>query len=147
MTTGTTTSEAAQLGAALADYIRGRKTFRTSRVEDAFRTVPRHVFLPDVDLEEAYAPRQVKRADDGTAVSSASSPNLVAEMLELLDVQPGHRVLEMEPAEHLDLWLVTTNSPTSFGRLSAGSAACAKGLLDPALRWAGATLYHGGTIA
>lgn len=328
VTTDTTTSDPAQLRAALADYIRGRKTFRTLRVEDAFRTVPRHVFLPGVDLEAAYGPRQVvtKRADDGTAVSSASSPNLVAGMLELLDVQLCHRVLEVgaatginaallaelagptgrvvtieldddlaigardglaaagyhqvevicgdgalghppsapydriivtagawdiapgwwqqlavggrlvvplrlhgsgltralafdfhqpdrmvstsalvcgfvpmrgaaeqaehhvrldddvvleldpadlpnqaalahalaypahehwtgiqvhdeEPAEHLDLWLTTTNSPNSFGRLSVGSAVRASGLLDPALRWAGATLYNGGTIA
>jgi protein-L-isoaspartate(D-aspartate) O-methyltransferase len=108
VTTGTTTSDPAQLRAALADYIRGRKTFRTSRVEDAFRTVPRHVFLPGVDLETAYAPRQVvtKRADDGTAVSSASSPNLVAEMLELLDVQFGHRILEIGAATGINAALL-----------------------------------------
>lgn len=328
VSTVTTTSDPAQLRTALADYIRGRKTFRTSRVEHAFRTVPRHVFLPGVDLETAYAPRPVvtKRADDGTAVSSASSPNLVAEMLELLDVRLGHRILEIgaatginaallaelagptgqvvtieldddlatgardglaaagyhqvqvicgdgalghaasatydrivvtagawditpawwqqlavggrlvvplrlhgsgltrvlafdlhqpdlmvstsaqvcgfvpmrgadeqaehhvrldddvvlkldtadlpdetalahalthpahehwtgvqvhdeQPAEHLDLWLTTTDSARSFGRLSVGSAARASGLVDPALRWAGATLYDGGTIA
>lgn len=100
MTADPTSSDPAQLRAALADYIRGRKTFRTARVEDAFRTVPRHVFLPGVDLEAAYAPRPVvtKRADDGTSVSSASSPNLVAEMLELLDVQLGHRILEIGAA-------------------------------------------------
>ncbi|MGH4020334.1 MAG: methyltransferase, FxLD system [Pseudonocardiaceae bacterium] len=328
MTTDTAAADPAELRAALADYIRGRLTFRTTRVEDAFRTVPRHLFLPGVDLDAAYAPRPVvtKRADDGTAVSSASSPNLVAEMLELLDVHPGHRVLEIgaatginaallaelvgptgdvvtieldddlatgaraglaaagypqvevicgdgalghpagapydritvtagawdissawwqqlavggrsvvplrlhgsgltrvlpfdlhqpdcmvsttayvcgfvpmrgtaeqaehhvrladdvvlnidpadlpdetalaqalthpahqhwtgihvhddEPAEHLDLWLATTDSATNFGRLSVGSAARASGLIDPALRWAGAALYHHGTIA
>ncbi|MGH3980411.1 MAG: hypothetical protein ACRDRZ_15625 [Pseudonocardiaceae bacterium] len=108
MTTDTTAADPGQLRAALADYIRGRKTFRTSRVEDAFRTVPRHVFLPAVDLEAAYAPRPVvtKRADDGTAVSSASSPNLVAEMLELLDVRPGHRVLEIGAATGINAALL-----------------------------------------
>lgn len=108
VSTDTTTSDTVQLRAALADYIRGRKTFRTSRVEDAFRTVPRHVFLPGVDLETAYAPRPVvtKRADDGTTVSSASSPNLVAEMLELLDVQPGHRVLEIGAATGINAALL-----------------------------------------
>jgi protein-L-isoaspartate(D-aspartate) O-methyltransferase len=108
VTTDTTISDPAQLRMALADYIRGRKTFRTSRVEHAFRTVPRHVFLPGVDLETAYAPRQVvtKRADDGTAVSSASSPNLVAEMLELLDVQFGHRILEVGAATGINAALL-----------------------------------------
>ena len=32
---------------------------------------------------------------NGSAISSASSPNLVAGMLEQLDIQPGHRVLEI----------------------------------------------------
>jgi methyltransferase of FxLD system len=93
---------------ALADYIRGRKTFRTSRVEHAFQTVPRHVFLPGVDLEAAYAPPPVvtKRADDGTAVSSAPSPNLVAGMLELLDVQLGHRILEIGAATGINAALL-----------------------------------------
>ncbi|MGH4010190.1 MAG: hypothetical protein ACRDTH_18880 [Pseudonocardiaceae bacterium] len=59
----------------------------------------------------------------------------------------GIKVHDDEPAEHLDLWLTTTNSPHSFGQLSVGSAARASGLINPALRWAGATLYNGGTIA
>ena len=67
---------------------------RMIEVETAFLTVPRHVFLPGVDLREAYSPKVVvtKRADNGTAISSASAPNLVAEMLEQLEVQPGHRL-------------------------------------------------------
>ena len=61
---------------------------------------PRHLFLPSIDLTTAYAPKQVvtKHADDGTAVSSASSPNIVAKMLEQLGVHPGHRVLEIGAA-------------------------------------------------
>lgn len=326
--TGTPTVKPEQLRAALVDFIDGLGTFRTSQVRDAFRTVPRHLFLPGVDLTTAYGPKPVvtKRADDGTAVSSASSPNIVATMLEQLDVAPGHRVLEIgaatgvnaallgelvgptgsvvtieldddladgarekltltgydqvevicgdgalgyparapydriivtagawdlpsawwqqlavggrlvvplrlhgsgltrsiafdleepgrmvsastavcgfvplrgaaemgerhvrladdvilkldgddlpdeaapahtlthpaheqwtglrvrhdEPAEHLDLWLATTNSGPIFGRLSVGSTARAIGLVNPALRWAGATLYDSGTIA
>ncbi|MGH3997784.1 MAG: methyltransferase, FxLD system, partial [Pseudonocardiaceae bacterium] len=74
--------------------------FRTSQVEAAFRAVPRHLFLSPLDLEAAYEPRVVvtKRAEDGTAISSASHPNLVASMLEQLDIQPGHRVLEIGSA-------------------------------------------------
>jgi protein-L-isoaspartate(D-aspartate) O-methyltransferase len=95
--TNTATPDAEQLRAALTDYIRRRRTFRAPQVEAAFLAVPRHLFLPGVDLQTAYAPRVVvtKRADDGTAISSASHPNLVATMLEQLNVRPGHRVLEI----------------------------------------------------
>lgn len=327
-TTTTTTADPEQLREALVSFIDGFGTFRTTQVKDAFRAVPRHMFLPDVDLTTAYAPKPVvtRRADDGTAVSSASSPHVVATMLEQLEVAPGHRLLEIgaatginaallaelvgptgivvtieldddlaagartnltatgynqvevicgdgalgyparapydriivtagawdivsawwhqlavggrlvvplrlhgsgltrsiafdleatgrmvstraavcgfvpmrgaaamsephvrladdviltldaddlpdepalaqalthpaydhwtgvqvrheEPAEHLDLWLATTNSGARFGRLSVGSAARALGLVNPATRWAGATLYDGGSIA
>ncbi len=107
-TIDTTTPDPEKLRTVLADYISGRGTFRTPQVEAAFRTVPRHLFLPGVDLKTAYAPQQVvtKRADDGTAVSSASSPNLVAEMLEQLDVAPGHRVLEIGAATGINAALL-----------------------------------------
>jgi protein-L-isoaspartate(D-aspartate) O-methyltransferase len=109
MTTDSTpTPDAAQLRAGLADYIRGLGTFRTPQVEAAFRTVPRHLFLPSVDLVTAYAPQVVitKRAEDGSALSSASHPNLVASMLEELDVQPGHRVLEIGAATGINAALL-----------------------------------------
>jgi protein-L-isoaspartate(D-aspartate) O-methyltransferase len=101
-------AEAERLRAALADHMRGRRTFRTAQVENAFRTVPRHVFLPTVDLEAAYAPRPVvtKRAEDGTAISATSSPCLVAEMLELLAVQPGQQVLEIGSATGINTALL-----------------------------------------
>ncbi|NRQ30615.1 methyltransferase, FxLD system [Nonomuraea sp. NN258] len=86
-----------QLRDALADYIRGRGTFTTERVEAAFLTVPRHLFLPGEELQDAYAPKVIKTkyGQDGTAISSASNPNLVAAMLEQLDLQPGQHVLEI----------------------------------------------------
>jgi protein-L-isoaspartate(D-aspartate) O-methyltransferase len=88
---------AGQLRAALADHIAGRGTFRSPGVETAFRTVPRHLFLPGTDLATAYAPQVViiKRSDQGAALSSASSPNLVAAMLEQLAVRPGDQILEV----------------------------------------------------
>lgn len=69
----------------------------TDRVEHALRLVPRHLFLPEVDVEDAYADVAVlfKRSHDGTPISSASQPTMVAAMLELLDVRSGHRVLEV----------------------------------------------------
>lgn len=83
-------------------------SFRTPQVKDAFRAVPRHVFLPGVDLATAYAPKPVvtKRAEDGSAISSASSPSMVATMLEQLDVRPGHRVLEIGAATGINAALL-----------------------------------------
>jgi protein-L-isoaspartate O-methyltransferase len=43
---------AAQLRDALADYIKGWGTFQTPQVEAAFRTVPRHLFLPRASASE-----------------------------------------------------------------------------------------------
>jgi protein-L-isoaspartate(D-aspartate) O-methyltransferase len=107
-TTDILSPDPADLRAALVDHIRGRGTFRTPEVETAFLTVPRHLFLPGVDPQEAYSPKVVvtKRADNGTAISSASAPNLVAEMLEQLEVQPGHRVLEIGAATGINAALM-----------------------------------------
>jgi protein-L-isoaspartate(D-aspartate) O-methyltransferase len=67
------------------------------RVLDAIRTVPRHAFVPGVDLADAYNPDLAvitKRDTAGTSLSCASVPYLVAAMLEQLDVRDGHRVFE-----------------------------------------------------
>ena len=111
VTMHTTTPETAdpqQLRDALVATIDSLGTFRTAAVKDAFRTVPRHLFLPGVDLPTAYAPKQVvtKRAANGTATSSASSPNIVATMLEQLDVAPGMRVLEIGAATGINAALL-----------------------------------------
>lgn len=74
-------------------------TARTTspRVQEAMRTVPRHEFVPAAPLEQAYDNVAVitKRADDGTSLSCASVPSLVAVMLDKLDVRPGDRILEI----------------------------------------------------
>jgi protein-L-isoaspartate(D-aspartate) O-methyltransferase len=108
VTTHTTIASPQQLRAHLVETITARGTFRTPAVEAAFRAVPRHVFLPGVSLEEAYSPHPVitKRAEDGSALSSASQPNLVAAMLEQLDVRPGMRVLEIGAATGINAALL-----------------------------------------
>lgn len=105
----TPTADVQQLRARLVDKIDSLGTFRTDAVRDAFRTVPRHLFLPDVDLATAWAPKQVvtKRAEDGTAISSASSPNIVARMLEQLAAEPGQRVLEIGAATGINAALLS----------------------------------------
>jgi protein-L-isoaspartate(D-aspartate) O-methyltransferase len=102
------TDRANQLRNDLADYIKSWGTFRTPQVEAAFRTVPRHLFLPGVDLDIAYGRKPVitRRAADGTSVSSASSPKLVAAMLEQLAVEPGQKVLEIGAATGINAALL-----------------------------------------
>lgn len=67
-------------------------------VTAAMRTVPRHLFVPQVSLEHAYADTDTvvtRSDDDGVATSSASAPWLVGLMLDQLQLRPGLRVLEI----------------------------------------------------
>ena len=107
--TDQTTADPERLREALVAFIDRLGTFRTPEVRDAFRTVPRHLFLPGVDVATAYARKAVvtKRAADGTAVSSASGPNIVATMLEQLQAVSGHRVLEIGAATGINAALLT----------------------------------------
>jgi len=80
----------------MVDALVAEERVHSAAVEEALRTVPRHVFLPDVDLEDAYADQAVPvQHVDGVATSSASQPSMVAIMLEQLALAPGHRVLEI----------------------------------------------------
>ena len=65
-------------------------------VLDAFARVPRHHFLPQVPLETVYTDDAIVTRDEGgIPTSSSSQPSLMARMLDLLDVAPGRRVLEI----------------------------------------------------
>jgi protein-L-isoaspartate(D-aspartate) O-methyltransferase len=69
----------------------------SAAVSRAMEAVPRHKFVPGVAIAEAYAnqPVIIKRDAEGNGLSSASQPSIMATMLEQLDIQPGHRVLEI----------------------------------------------------
>jgi protein-L-isoaspartate(D-aspartate) O-methyltransferase len=65
-------------------------------VKRALLAVPRHLFIPDVPISDAYADVAIPTHwEQGKAVSSASQPAIVAVMLQQLQVQPGMRVLEI----------------------------------------------------
>lgn len=104
------TGSADELRAKLADRLVKDGTVRTDAVEAAFRQVPRHLFLPDVPLVEAYAdePVYTKHEGDGTRISAASQPKIVAMMLEQLAVQPGERLLELGAATGYNAALMAT---------------------------------------
>jgi protein-L-isoaspartate(D-aspartate) O-methyltransferase len=80
----------------LVDCLKAGGSLRAAAVEAAFRSVPRHVFLPDVAIENVYTDRAfpTKHAD-GRPISSSSQPAIMAIMLEQLGLQPGQRVLEI----------------------------------------------------
>jgi protein-L-isoaspartate(D-aspartate) O-methyltransferase len=82
---------------AMVDRLRDWQVVCSEPVENAMRAVPRHVFVPDAPVEEAYGfdPVVTHRDAEGIAISSASAPGVVAAMLEQLDICPGHRVLEI----------------------------------------------------
>jgi protein-L-isoaspartate(D-aspartate) O-methyltransferase len=68
------------------------------RVTAVMGTIARHAFVPDAPPEHAYREDEtviIKSRPDGTALSCASAPWLVATMLDALDVRPRDRVLEI----------------------------------------------------
>lgn len=81
--------------------LRGKGALSDRRVEQAFRAVAREHFLPetlaDGGLGAVYRDEAIltKRSAQGMPLSSSSQPAIMARMLELLDVQPGDRVLEI----------------------------------------------------
>jgi protein-L-isoaspartate(D-aspartate) O-methyltransferase len=83
--------------AALVDGLRTAGHIRTERIAEAFRAVPRHRFVPNVDLTRAYQDEALptKWDEAGRPVSSSSQPAIMAIMLGQLEVAPGHRVLEL----------------------------------------------------
>ncbi|GAA2302510.1 hypothetical protein GCM10009853_068950 [Glycomyces scopariae] len=95
--TDTSGNEAHMLRTRLVGGLRTGGALRSEPVATAMLAVPRHRFLPEAPLRAAYADDVyvTKRDSDGEPVSSASQPSIVAEMLEQLDVRPGHRVLEI----------------------------------------------------
>jgi protein-L-isoaspartate(D-aspartate) O-methyltransferase len=87
---------AEQLRAELTDRLRDHKVLSTPAIEAAFRQTPRHLFLPGIPVDQAYADNPVSTKTDGTGVniSAASQPWMVAAMLEQLGAQPGERIME-----------------------------------------------------
>lgn len=82
---------------ALVEQLKNAKILKTPLLEEAFRNVPRHLFLPDEPLEKVYSDVAivVKRGNEGQWTSSSSMPAIMAIMLQQLDLRPGQRVLEI----------------------------------------------------
>lgn len=85
---------------ALLDKLRKAGRFTHPRIESAFQQVPRHLFLPGVPIEKAYADEAVpiKTDPSGLVISSSSQPTMMAIMFDQLGLQPGDNVLEIGTA-------------------------------------------------
>ncbi|HEX5494160.1 MAG TPA: methyltransferase domain-containing protein [Mycobacteriales bacterium] len=70
---------------------------RGAAVEHAFRSVPRHMFVPGVIPTKAYTndPIVTQHDAEGAPLNSSSQPSTTAAILEQLSVAPGDRVLEI----------------------------------------------------
>lgn len=85
----------------LVQDLRAKRVLVSDEVADAFLAVPRERFIPHVlgesGLEAVYRDEAfvVKQDARGRPLSSSSQPALMAKMLELLELRPGHRVLEV----------------------------------------------------
>ncbi len=90
-------NEAQALRQALVTTLKDKGELSDPRTEEAFLSVPRHVFLPDLPLEKAYADDAVpiKRDTSGVVLSSSSQPSMMALMLRQLRLRPGDNVLEI----------------------------------------------------
>ncbi|MCK9921588.1 methyltransferase, FxLD system [Frankia sp. AgPm24] len=77
-------------------HIRAAGHLHSTRIEQAFRSVPRHRFVPAASTEEAYQNRAItiKPGKDRPA-SCISVPTVVAMMLDQLNPQPGDHILEI----------------------------------------------------
>jgi protein-L-isoaspartate(D-aspartate) O-methyltransferase len=84
----------------LVDELRKVDCITSDRVASAFLKVPREAFIPGVRPEEANKDVVVATRFDrlGRATSSSSQPAIMARMLEMLRVEPGHSVLEVGAA-------------------------------------------------
>jgi protein-L-isoaspartate(D-aspartate) O-methyltransferase len=96
------TSEADRAGEvrqALVDKLVANKKITSPVVERAFRTVPRHLFVPEgTSLEVAYNDADsvtIKQDADGVPISTTSAPFIQARMIEQAGLGPGMSVLEI----------------------------------------------------
>ena len=67
------------------------RDIRSARVLDAMLEVPRHLFVPEPQRDEAYSDTPVPIGYEQTI----SQPYIVAFMTQALDIAPGDRVLEI----------------------------------------------------
>ena len=88
--------EAWNLRTLLVKELVSQGAISSQSVRQAFEEVPRHLFVPRVDIATAYSNRPIFiRWDAGMPISSSSEPKMMAIMMEQMNLEPGSRVLEI----------------------------------------------------
>lgn len=86
----------ALLRESLVSEMRRNGSLADAAVARAFQTVPRHRFVPEASLSEAYEDRAISIKSEGAeTLASISQPSMLGRMLELAAIAPGNRVLEI----------------------------------------------------
>jgi protein-L-isoaspartate(D-aspartate) O-methyltransferase len=76
-------NEITRLHDAYMEDLKSKGAIQSQRVEEAFRAVPWHLFLPDTPLQRVYRDESIlTKRQDGQLVSSSSQPTMMAIMLE-----------------------------------------------------------------
>jgi protein-L-isoaspartate(D-aspartate) O-methyltransferase len=102
-------ADTSKLLSGMVDQLVERGRITSPQVEQAMRSVPRHLFLPGLNLAIAYADEAVAlKWRGGRAISSISQPSMIAAMLEMLEVQPGSSILEIGTGSGYNAALLTT---------------------------------------
>ncbi|MET9293065.1 methyltransferase, FxLD system [Streptomyces sp. NPDC003077] len=94
----TTTATEQQMREAMVTRLIELGALRDPRVAAAFRTVPRHLALPGMELSTAYGAESApitKTDATGTHISSVSAPRVQAMQIEQADIKPGMSLLEI----------------------------------------------------
>ncbi len=79
----------------LLDYCRSKYQL-SEKVIYAFKKCPRHKFVhQNYSMEEMYGDYPLSIYEDENFVSTISQPSFVLLMIDMLDIQPSHRVLEL----------------------------------------------------
>jgi len=93
----------------LVANLEGTHALTDPTIVAAFCRVPRHLFVEEVGLDEAYEDRALAiKERDGVVVSSISQPSMIAQMLALLDVRPAQRILEIGTGSGYNAALLAT---------------------------------------
>lgn len=99
----------ARLRESLVSEMRRNGSLTSESVAAAFLAVPRHRFIPDVAVSEAYADRAISIKTEGSeTLASISQPSMIARMLELANVRIGDRVLEVGTGSGYNAALLAT---------------------------------------
>lgn len=67
----------------------------SEQVVEAYYRYPRHLFVPEYTLQEAYEDAPLLLYKKGAFVSTISQPSFVMRILDMLQLAPGHKVFEL----------------------------------------------------